>query len=119
MRLLRALIAAAALALGATAGVAATLVHQRWWGLVLGLAAGAMTTLALPPSWGRLAFAVGWLAMVVRLAWPRVEGDYLVAANGVGYALLAGSFGLVLVALASLPRRQRLREDRAVSPGAT
>lgn len=117
MRLLRPLTVLAVLALGAAAGAAATLVHQHWWGLLLGLAAGALVTLALPAQWwGRLAFTAGWLAMIVRLAWPRAEGDYLISANGLGYTLLGGSFGLLLVSLATLPRPGRRRGDPVLSP---
>ena len=43
-----------------------SLLHQRGWGLALGLAAAAATTLALPRGWwSRVAFMLGWMGAVV------------------------------------------------------
>lgn len=101
------------LLLGLLGGAAATLLHQRGWGLALGLAAGLATTLALPGGRWRLAFATGWTLAVAALMLPRAEGDYLIPGNLAGYALLGGSFTLFLLALATA----RPTGARPVDPG--
>ena len=94
---------------GAVTGVAGVMVHQRWWGLLLAVAAVAAAAVALPPGWStRLPFAFGFVAVLGLAMVPRSEGDYLVPGNARGYLLLAVGFVLVLTAVASLPRPQRL-----------
>ncbi|QIK74161.1 hypothetical protein [Nocardioides piscis] len=90
---------------GAACGAAATLVHRWGWGLAIGLFAAVLGVVALPAGSRRLAFAAGWMAAVGLALWPRPEGDYLIAADAVGYALLIASFGVFLVALVTLPGR--------------
>ncbi len=102
--LLRVLAGLALLVLGGSASLSAALVHQRWWGLMLGLGAAALTTRALPAGGWRLAFVLGWLGTIGYLVLPRSEGDYLVPGNPAGWALLGGSFVLFLVALATVAR---------------
>ena len=118
--LLRLLGVLALLAVGAGGGLAAALVHESWWGLLLGIAAAALTTLALPPGW-RFAFMLGWFGAIGRAALPRVEGDYLVPATTAGYVLLGGSFVLFLTSLATVPRPVSRRrgdgDDPVVSAG--
>ena len=61
--------------------------------------------LVLPRGWwSRLAFVLGWAAVVGYAAVTRPEGDYLIAANVAGYTLLAAAFGLIVVGVATLPR---------------
>ena len=92
-----------ALALGAATAYAAVLVHARWWGLALGLAACACALVALPGRWwGRLAFALGWVTVVALGALPRAEGDYLVAADAAGYTLLVATLVVVVGSLVTL-----------------
>lgn len=105
---------------GAVAGLAAVLLHQHAWGLVLGLAAAAVAALALPRGWwSRLAFMLGWTGAVGYATVPRPEGDYLIPANASGYALLGGSFLLLLVALATSGPARRPGEDPGESPHPT
>ena len=99
---------------GALTGIATIALHQLSWGLVLAFAASCLTAAALPPGWwSRLAFVVGWGAMVGWLTIPRPEGDYVVSQDVSGYAVLA--IGLVLLAfgIATLPRPARLRSPVA------
>jgi hypothetical protein len=88
------------LLLGAAVGLGAVVVHRSGfpWGLTLALA----TTFAAP--WWLLAsrrprtagsYAVGWLAVLGLALVGRPEGDYVVAGDLAGYALMAA--GLVLV----------------------
>ncbi len=106
--------------LGAAGGLAAVLLHQRGWGLALGLAAAAVAALALPRGWwSRLAFMLGWVGAVAYATPPRPEGDYLIPANASGYTLLGGSFVLLLVALATSGPARRSREDPGESPRPT
>jgi hypothetical protein len=103
---LRAPLAVALLVLGAAAGIASVALHQRWWGLLLGVAAPLATAVALPPGWwARLAFSAGWVAMIGYLMMPRPEGDYLVADGAAGYVLLAAAMVLIVAGLVTLPRR--------------
>lgn len=119
MILVRLLVALALLVVGAGGGLAAALVHGMWWGLLLGLAAGALTTLALPPGGWRFAFMLSWFAAIVYVVLPKAEGDYLIPNSGSGYGVLGGSFVLFLTSLATLPRpgtrRRRERDDPVVS----
>jgi hypothetical protein len=90
--------------LGAASGVAAALLHQRWWGLVLGLLAGAAVTVAVPAGWSRrVSWTAGWLVAVGLAATRRPEGDYVVPGNVAGYALLVGSLVLAVVAMVTVP----------------
>ena len=74
------------------------MVHQRWWGLALAVAALAAAVVALPAGWWtRLPFALGFVAVLGLAMVPRGEGDYLVPGNARGYLLLAAGFVLVLV----------------------
>jgi len=112
--------AVALLLVGAAGGVATVLLHQRGWGLALGLVAGAASTLALPRGWwSRVAFMLGWMGAVVWAMVPRAEGDYLIPGNASGYALLVGSFVVLLVALATSGPRGGSRDDPGDSPSPT
>ncbi|MBB3041319.1 hypothetical protein KM427_07105 [Nocardioides sp. LMS-CY] len=94
--------------LGAGTGVATIAVHDLTWGLALAVAATAVTAYALPAGWwSRLAFAVGWVAMVGWLAVPRPEGDYLISQDWQGYLVLGLGMLLLVVGLATLPRPRR------------
>lgn len=95
--LLRGPAALASLAGGAAVGLGSVLLHDYWWGLLLGLAATVAVLVALPAGWStRLAFALGWVAMLWRATTERTEGDYLVSSDVRGYSLLA--FGMVVLA---------------------
>ncbi len=106
---MRALASVALLAAGAVTGVASVAVHQRWWGLVLVVLAVGATVLALPPGWwARPPFAVGFGAVLGLAMTPRDEGDYLIAGNATGYALLGLGLLAFLIAVATQPRPGRL-----------
>lgn len=122
MPFLRALIALALLVVGACGGLAAILVHESGWGLLLGLGSAACATLALPAGGLRMAFMLGWSAAIVVAVQTRPEGDYLIPSTAAGYGVLGGSFLLFLFALITLPRpgsqRRRRDDDPVVStPG--
>jgi hypothetical protein len=102
--LVRSLAALTLLVVGAGGGLAAALLHETWWGLLLGLGAAALTTRALRAGGMRFAFMLGWFGVIVCTVLPRPEGDYLIPATAAGFAVLGGSFLLFLVALATLPR---------------
>jgi hypothetical protein len=104
---------------GAAGGLATVLLHQLGWGLALGLAAALATTLALPRGWARVAFVLGWAATVGRATVPRAEGDYLVPGNSSGYLLLAGSFVVLLIALATSAPARAPHDDPGDRPSAT
>ncbi len=103
MFLVRSLVALALLTVGAGGGLAAAMVHASWWGLLLGLSAAALTTLALPAGGWRFAFMLGWFAAIVYVVLPKAEGDYLIPSSASGYGVLGGSFVLFLVSLVTLP----------------
>lgn len=105
-RVLSGLLALALVLLGAATALALVAVHAWWWGLLLGLAATVATEVALPPGWSRrVAWALGWVAMVGYLAVPRGEGDYVISGNLSGYAVLIAAAAVALSALATVPRR--------------
>ncbi|MQW75762.1 hypothetical protein GHK92_07745 [Nocardioides sp. dk4132] len=109
-RVLSGLLAVPVLLLGAATALATVAVHGHWWGLLLGLAATVATTIALPPGWTRrVAWAAGWVAMVGYLAVPRSEGDYVIAGDLAGYAVLITAAVVALGALATLPGRSSMR----------
>jgi len=114
--LVRLLVALALFVIGACAGVAATLVHQRWWGLVLGVAAAAFATRTLPAGGWRFAFMLGWFGAISYAVLPRTEGDYLISASGAGYGLLGGSFVIFLAALTTLPGPGSRRRSHGDDP---
>lgn len=105
---MRALAAAGLLLAGAATGVAVVALHPIGWGLALGLVATAAAVTALPAGWwSRLAFVVGWDAMVGWLTFPRPEGDYVISQDAPGYAVLGAALVLVIVGIATLPRPPR------------
>ena len=90
---------------GAVTAVATVALHELVWGFVLAAAATSVTVAALPTGWwSRLAFVVGWVAMVGWLTVPRPEGDYLISQDWQGYAVLGLGMVLLVVGLATLPR---------------
>ncbi|MDQ1106704.1 DUF6113 family protein [Nocardioides zeae] len=85
---------------GATSGLASVVVGGRWWGVGLAAVTAAAVFVALPRT--RLAwctFAAGWAAMLLVVLEGRPEGDFAVADDGKGYAILVLGF---LVALAGV-----------------
>ena len=96
-------------AIGAATGLAALVVHRWTWASVpvgVLLAAGATFATAwwLAQFGGRAglaAFAVGWLVPVVAGLLGRGEGDYAVAEDLRGYALVGVALLLTVVALAT------------------
>jgi hypothetical protein len=97
----RAALGLAALVVGLVSGAAGTLVHQRWWGLVLALGAALATLAWLPPGGVRLAFAAGWCVPVLRGALERPGGGFLIGGDAVGWSFLAGSAVLLVAAVAT------------------
>lgn len=92
---------ACCLALGAVVGLATVVLHQTWALLVLAAAACVAVLVALPRAWwSRPAFVAGFGLLVLRALLPRPEGDFLVAADPAGYALLGLTLGLVVAGLA-------------------
>lgn len=99
------LAAPAVLVVGATVGLCVVLLHDYWWGLLLGVATTAALLVALSPTrWGRLAFALGWVTVVWRATTKRAEGDYLVSADANGYGLLAVGLVVLVTGIAGLRR---------------
>ena len=106
--LTRAITAGGCLLLGLVVGLSSVALHPYWWALPLVVAATAAAAYALPAGWwARLPFALGWPAMVGYLAIPRDEGDYAVAGDVQGYALLAFAVALPVAAMVTLPPLRR------------
>ena len=92
------------LVVGLAVGLASVAVHPTWWGLPLALVTTAVTAYAAPGGWtGRLPFVLGWAVVVGALAVPRGEGDFVIADDVSGYALLGFGLMLVVAAFATLP----------------
>jgi hypothetical protein len=97
----------AALLLGAVVGLAAVVVHRSLvpLGLLLALAATFVTAWWFQRSSRprtAASYAAGWFAVLLVVLLGRPEGDYAVAADPPGFALLAGGLVLVVVALVAL-----------------
>jgi hypothetical protein len=101
---------AGALLLGAVVGVGAVAVH-RW--VVLGVPAGLLLAVAAslltaghlrrgPAPRSAAAYCLGWVAVVGLALAGRPEGDYAVAGDVPGYALMGTGFVLVAFGVASL-----------------
>ena len=111
-------LAPACLLAGLATAVGTVAVHQWWWGLLLGAGASLLTELATPAGWWtRLPYAAGYAGVVGLAATPRGAGDYLVSADGRGYAVVGVALVVVVLAVATLPRPGR-REFHRV-PGGT
>jgi Family of unknown function (DUF6113) len=105
---------AACLLLGGVVGLASLLVHRDAFPLGLLLAVG--TTLAL--SWWLVrsthpragaSYSLGWLAVLALAVVGRPEGDFVVATDVAGYALLGCALaevaaGVVSLAVSGAPR---------------
>ncbi|GAA1788631.1 hypothetical protein GCM10009795_038050 [Nocardioides hankookensis] len=97
---------------GAATAIATVALHQLVWGLVLAVVATSITVLALPPGWWtRLAFVLGFAAMLGWLTVPRAEGDYLISQDWQGYAVLGFGMVLLVVGVSTLPRPARPATD--------
>ena len=118
---MRAAYGLAALVVGLVSGAAGTLVHQRWWGLALALAAALATLAWLPPGGVRLAFAAGWCVPVLRGALERPGGGFLISGDAAGWSFLAGSAVLLVAAVATAGAGRRTSGEaqpgRADDPG--
>ena len=97
---------------GAAVALAAVLVHRSVFplGLVLSLA----TTFAVP--WWLLvsarprsaaSYVVGWLVVLALVVAGRPEGDYALASDLEGYAMLGAGLLLVVVGIVSIAGRRR------------
>lgn len=101
------LLAPAALVVGAVTGLATVAVHDVWWGLAWGAAAAVATLLALGRGpWG-LVYVLGFDGLVGFLIPTRPEGDYVIASDAHGYALLGLGVLLLTASIVRLPRRVR------------
>lgn len=104
---------------GVVSGVAGTLLHQHWWGLALALGTALVVLGWLPPGVVRIAFALGWCVPVVRGALERPAGGFLVGSDPPGWSFLAGSFVLLVAALATVASGRRHADDHGVRGPAT
>ena len=104
---------------GVVSGAAGTLLHQHWWGLALALGTGLVVLAWLPAGGVRLAFALGWCVPVLRGAVSRPAGGFLISSDAPGWSFLAGSFVLLVAALATVASRRGHAEDRGVRGPAT
>jgi len=102
----RPLTAVGCLLLGAGVGLCAVLLHGYPWGWALGIAATAATSVALPGGWwARLPFSLGWVGVLGVATVPRAEGDYMVASDTAGYALLLAGVVVLATGFVGLTRR--------------
>lgn len=109
----------ALLLLGVLGGTATVLVHRYWWGLALGVVVALLTARVLPARpGGRLAFVAGFAGVVLWLTRSRPEGDYLIAQDAHGYALLIAVVVLVLSSALTLDRRTPASSEASTGSGA-
>ena len=102
----------ACLVVGAAVALASVVVHRSDFpvGLLLGLA----TTFAVP--WWLLtsarprtaaSYVVGWLAVLALVVEGRPEGDYALAGDVGGYAMLGAGFLLIFLGIVAFAGRSR------------
>jgi hypothetical protein len=98
--------------LGVLVALAAVGVHRSLF--PLGLLLAVATTWAVPwwqlrSPWPRTAasYCVGWLALFAVVVVGRPEGDYALAGDLPGYALMAAGFALVVVGIVALAGSSR------------
>ncbi|SEB51234.1 hypothetical protein SAMN04489844_0356 [Nocardioides exalbidus] len=114
---MRALLVPVALVVGAVSGAAGTLLHQHWWGLGLALVTGLVVLAWAPPGALRVAFALGWCVPVLRGALERPAGGFLISSDAQGWSFIAGSFVLLVAALATVMSGRGDGPGRAGDPG--
>ncbi|MDP3892794.1 hypothetical protein [Nocardioides sp.] len=91
---------------GAATSLSIVALHHRTWALGLGLAATLLALAALPPGWwSRLPFGVGWVLVVGLASVGRPEGGHVLSGTTRGHVVLAAAFVVVLLTVATLPRR--------------
>ena len=118
MRLVLGLLGVAVAAtVGAVSGAAGTVLHLRWWGLVLALATAVAVLGWLPAGGVRVAFALGWCVPVLRGALEGPGGGFLVGADAAGWSLLAASAVLLVAAVATVRGSRPASRGRADDPG--
>jgi hypothetical protein len=102
----------ACLVLGSVVAVAAVAVHRS--AFPLGLLLALVTTFAVP--WRLLrstrpraaaSYVVGWLVVLAVVVPGRPEGDYALAGDVRGYALMAAGFVLLLLGIVALAGGRR------------
>ncbi len=98
---------------GALTGLSAVALHETWWGFLLAAVATVAALVALGRGWlTRLPFALGWVGLVAWVVPQRPEGDFLIASDPAGYALLGFGLLVLLFAVATLPRPERVSGAR-------
>jgi hypothetical protein len=118
VRLLVALLGGGAAAtVGVLSGAAATVLHLRWWGLVLALGTAVAVLGWLPAGGVRVAFALGWCVPVLRGALEGPGGGFLVGADAAGWSLLASSAVLLVAAAATVRGPRPASRGGAEDPG--
>ena len=121
MHLTRVLLHAAVVLVGAVVALGAVAVHRSMlmqvpWGLVLALATTFAVLRALHHTGLRTlgaTYTLGWLVVCGAAVLGRPEGDYVLAGDLRGYGLMAGSFALCVLGVASLAPA---RVSRRVGP---
>ena len=107
---MRLLLHAVAIVAGVAVSIAAVSTHRSVvldlpLGLILGLAATFAAVWAMREVLRRLAssFALGWIVAFGFAIVGRPEGDFAVASDLRGYALMAAALGVVAIGVASFP----------------
>ena len=113
----------AALLTGAGVALAGMLVHRETWkGVPFGLLLALVTTFVV--AWAfrvsarpRLtaSYVLGWLVVFGTVVSGRPEGDFLLASDPRGYAMMLASVVLVVVGLTALAARPDIRHAPATA----
>jgi len=107
----------AAAAVGVVSGAAGTVLHLRWWGLLLALGTAVVVLGWLPAGGFRVAFALGWCVPVLRGVLEGPGGGFLVGSDAAGWSFLAGSAALLVAAVVTARRRAPAYGGRVEDPG--
>ncbi|GAB3851230.1 hypothetical protein GCM10028801_00360 [Nocardioides maradonensis] len=101
----RLVVAAATLLLGGAVSLFTVALHGYPWGLALGLMTTAATMVALPGGWARMPFALGWSALVVYASQVRPEGDFVIAQDVAGWAVLVAAVVVLIAGMIGARKR--------------
>ena len=94
---------------GAATGLAAVVLHGLWWGLLLAAVATLAVLMALGGEWWtRLPFGLGWVACLAAMYTPRAEGDFVIAGDLPGYALVGLAIVVFVVSVVTVARPRRV-----------
>lgn len=96
--------------LGLVTAVAAVVLHDLGWTVVLAAVATVSSVCALPAGVrGRVPYALGWMVVLTLAVSPTDAGSYLLGSTTSGYAVMGLGMVALSVGIATFPLNRRRR----------